>query len=140
MENTQTMKKPESEWHLTNDRPVFIQIMEKLKRDIVTGSYRPGDKLPSVRELAAEAAVNPNTMQRAFSELEREGLVYTKRTNGRFITEDETMIKQLQEKLAREQVDQFFARMEQLGVSRVETLRMLQAAAQENEGQQRESA
>ena len=125
MENTQTMKKPESEWHLTNDRPVFIQIMEKLKRDIVTGSYRPGDKLPSVRELAAEAAVNPNTMQRAFSELEREGLVYTKRTNGRFITEDTAMINNLKSELAQELVTQFLENMQKLGIPQEEALSII---------------
>ncbi len=131
MENTQTMKKPESEWHLTNDRPVFIQIMEKLKRDIVTGSYRPGDKLPSVRELAAEAAVNPNTMQRAFSELEREGLVYTKRTNGRFITEDLSMISQLKEQMALDAISQFLNSMQQLGFSGKETLALLKESLEE---------
>ena len=131
MENTQTMKKPESEWHLTNDRPVFIQIMEKLKRDIVTGSYRPGDKLPSVRELAAEAAVNPNTMQRAFSELEREGLVYTKRTNGRFITEDLYMISQLKEQMALDAISQFLNSMQQLGFSGKETLALLKESLEE---------
>ena len=131
MENTQTMKKPESEWHLTNDRPVFIQIMEKLKRDIVTGSYRPGDKLPSVRELAAEAAVNPNTMQRAFSELERAGLVYTKRTNGRFITEDLSMISQLKEQMALDAISQFLNSMQQLGFSGKETLALLKESLEE---------
>lgn len=131
MENTQTMKKPESEWHLTNDRPVFIQIMEKLKRDIVTGSYRPGDKLPSVRELAAEAAVNPNTMQRAFSELEWEGLVYTKRTNGRFITEDLSMISQLKEQMALDAISQFLNSMQQLGFSGKETLALLKESLEE---------
>jgi len=131
LENTQTMKKPESEWHLTNDRPVFIQIMEKLKRDIVTGSYRPGDKLPSVRELAGEAAVNPNTMQRAFSELEREGLVYTKRTNGRFITEDLSMISQLKEQMALDAISQFLNSMQQLGFSGKETLALLKESLEE---------
>lgn len=131
MENTQTMKKPESEWHLTNDRPVFIQIMEKLRRDIVTGSYRPGDKLPSVRELAGEAAVNPNTMQRAFSELEREGLVYTKRTNGRFITEDLSMISQLKEQMALDAISQFLNSMQQLGFSGKETLALLKESLEE---------
>ncbi|MCI8381369.1 MAG: GntR family transcriptional regulator [Lachnospiraceae bacterium] len=125
------MKKPESEWHLTNDRPVFIQIMEKLKRDIVTGSYRPGDKLPSVRELAGEAAVNPNTMQRAFSELEREGLVYTKRTNGRFITEDLSMISQLKEQMALDAISQFLNSMQQLGFSGKETLALLKESLEE---------
>jgi len=66
--------------------------MERIQHDIISGTYKPGDKLPSVRELAMEASVNPNTMQKALSELERIGLVHSRRTSGRFITEDETMI------------------------------------------------
>lgn len=131
MESTQNKKPTADKWHLTSDRPVFIQIMEKLKRDIVTGSYRPGDKLPSVRELAAEAAVNPNTMQRAFSELEREGLVYTKRTNGRFITEDLSMISQLKEQMALDAISQFLNSMQQLGFSGKETLALLKESLEE---------
>lgn len=131
MEVAQSTKNPASKWHLTNDRPVFIQIMEKLKRDIVTGFYRPGDKLPSVRDLASEAAVNPNTMQRAFSELEREGLVYTKRTNGRFITEDTAMISQLKEEMALDAISQFLNSMRQLGFSGQETLSLLEESLKE---------
>lgn len=131
MENTQTIETPKQEWHLTSDRPVFIQIMEKLKRDIVTGIYKPGDKLPSVRDLAGEAAVNPNTMQRAFSELEREGLVYTKRTNGRFITEDLSMISQLKEQMALDAISQFLNSMQQLGFSGKETLALLKESLEE---------
>lgn len=129
MEGTQTTKK---EWSLTTDRPVFIQIMEILKRDIVTGVYAPGDKLPSVRDLAGEAAVNPNTMQRAFSELEREGLVYTKRTNGRFITEDTAMITQLKEQMAIDAITQFLDSMQQLGFSGKETLALLKDTLKED--------
>lgn len=125
MEKTQDTNIPKNEWHLTSDRPVFIQIMEKLKLDIVTGVYLPGDKLPSVRDLASEAAVNPNTMQRAFSELEREGLVYTQRTNGRFITEDATMINQLKEQMALNAITQFLQSMQQLGFSTEETKKLL---------------
>lgn len=131
MENTQTIETTKQEWHLTSDRPVFIQIMEKLKRDIVTGIYKPGDKLPSVRDLAGEAAVNPNTMQRAFSELEREGLVYTKRTNGRFITEDMAMISQLKEEMALDAISQFLNSMQQLGFSTQETLTLLKESLKE---------
>lgn len=131
MENTRTIETPKQEWHLTSDRPVFIQIMEKLKRDIVTGIYKPGDKLPSVRDLAGEAAVNPNTMQRAFSELEREGLVYTKRTNGRFITEDMAMISQLKEEMALDAISQFLNSMQQLGFSTQETLTLLKESLKE---------
>ena len=73
-------------WELDNDRPIYLQLMERIQQDIVSGIYKPGDRLPSVRDLAVEAAVNPNTMQKALSELERSGLVYSQRTSGRFIT------------------------------------------------------
>ena len=84
-------------WELDNDRPIYLQLMERIQRDIISGVYKPGDKLPSVRDLAVEAAVNPNTMQKALSELERSGLVYAQRTSGRFITEDEAMLKKMKQ-------------------------------------------
>ena len=87
-------------WNLDSDRPIFIQIIEKIQMDIISGQYAPGDKLPSVRELAQEASVNPNTMQKALSELERTGLVYSQRTSGRYITEDTAMIAELKSTLA----------------------------------------
>lgn len=102
-------------WDLSNDRPIYLQLMERIQQDIVSGFYSPGDRLPSVRELALEAAVNPNTMQKALSELERSGLVYSQRTSGRFITEDETMLKQLKSQLAEEHIRDFFEKMRQLG-------------------------
>ncbi len=131
MENTRNTKQSVNEWKLTSDRPVFIQIMEKLKQDIVTGLYSPGDKLPSVRDLAGEAAVNPNTMQRAFSELEREGLVYTQRTNGRFITEDLNLINQLKEQMALDAITSFLSSMQQLGFSKKETLALIEETLEE---------
>ena len=91
-------------WNLDNDRPIYLQIIERISMDIVSGVYRAGDKLPSVRELAASAAVNPNTMQKALSELERSGLVYTQRTSGRYITEDTGLIQEVRLKLAEEQI------------------------------------
>ena len=118
-------------WNLTSDRPVFVQIIERLKLDIITGSYHPGDKLPSVRDLANEAAVNPNTMQRAFAELEREGLVYTMRTNGRFITEDQTMIEQLKEQMAISTIAEFLNHMEELGFKKEETIKLVEEAIKE---------
>lgn len=118
-------------WNLTSDRPVFVQIIERLKLDIITGSYHPGDKLPSVRDLANEAAVNPNTMQRAFAELEREGLVYTMRTNGRFITEDQTMIEQLKEQMAISTIAEFLHHMEELGFKKEETIKLVEDAIKE---------
>ena len=112
-------------WNLTSDRPIFIQIIEKIQMDIISGIYRPGDKLPSVRELAAEASVNPNTMQKALSELERTGLVYSQRTSGRFITEDNTMIDTLKGELAKEIISQFLENMQRLGFKKEEAVSLM---------------
>ena len=112
-------------WNLDSDRPIFIQILERIRVDIISGKYQPGDKLPSVRELAAEAAVNPNTMQRAFAELERTGLVYSKRTSGRFITEDREMIEELIADLAKEKIQMFLASMAQLGYDKEQTIALM---------------
>lgn len=113
-------------WELDNDRPIYLQLMDRIRQDIIAGLYKPGDKLPSVRELALIASVNPNTMQKALSELEREGLVYSQRTSGRFITEDEKMLKQLKDELAFEQIRKFFEQMRQLGFQEEETLTLIQ--------------
>lgn len=112
-------------WNLNSDRPIFMQLMEIIQLDIISGKYAPGDKLPSVRDLASEAAVNPNTMQKALSELERSGLVYTQRTSGRFITEDQTMIEQLKKSLAKEKIEQFLENMKQLGFQNEETITLI---------------
>ncbi|MCI8893814.1 MAG: GntR family transcriptional regulator [Lachnospiraceae bacterium] len=112
-------------WNLNSDRPIFLQIIEKIQLDIVSGVYQSGDKLPSVRELAQEASVNPNTMQKALSELERTGLVYSQRTSGRFITEDNAMIQQLKADLAEEIIREFLDHMKKLGFRREETIRLM---------------
>lgn len=112
-------------WDLNSDRPIFIQIIEKIQMDIISGRYRPGDKLPSVRELAGEASVNPNTMQKALSELERTGLVYAQRTSGRYITEDTAMIGHLKETLAEGIISDFLVNMEKLGFQREEAFALL---------------
>lgn len=117
-------------WTLDTDRPIYLQLMERIQRDIIAGVYQPGDKLPSVRDLALEAAVNPNTMQKALSELERSGLVYSQRTSGRFITEDTEMLTQMKKKLATEHIQEFFQKMEQLGFSRAELLTLVAKAAE----------
>ncbi|MEG0962962.1 MAG: GntR family transcriptional regulator [Lachnospiraceae bacterium] len=112
-------------WNLTSDRPIFIQIIEKIQLDIIAGVYQPGDKIPSVRELAAAASVNPNTMQKALSELERTGLVYSQRTSGRFITEDIEMIDTLKSELAQELITQFLEHMHQLGFHNEDTILLI---------------
>ena len=118
-------------WNLDSDRPIYLQLMERIQHDIISGTYKPGDKLPSVRELAMEASVNPNTMQKALSELERIGLVHSRRTSGRFITEDETMIKQLKTETATEHIREFLKSMEYIGFTRPEILELVQDTMKE---------
>ena len=113
-------------WNLDDSRPIYLQLMERIQHDIISGVYQPGDKLPSVRDLALDAAVNPNTMQKALSELERDGLVHSRRTSGRFITEDETMLKNLRDELASRHIQDFMEKMKQLGFQEKETLEKLQ--------------
>lgn len=112
-------------WDLNSDRPIFIQLIEKIQIDIISGKYAPGDKLPSVREVAQKASVNPNTMQKALAELERTGLVYSQRTSGRFITEDIGMIEQLKTELAEKVITEFLGDMQKLGYQKKETLSFL---------------
>ena len=113
-------------WNLDDDRPIYLQLMERIQHDIISGVYKPGDKIPSVRDLALDAAVNPNTMQKALSELERAGLVYSQRTSGRFITEDEQMIKKMKMNLASDHIRHFFEQMRHLGFTDSETLEMIE--------------
>ena len=103
-----------------DSRPIWQQLSEQIRRRIVTGEYAPGSRLPSVRDLAAEAGVNPNTMQRAMAQLEGEGLLTTNRTAGRTVTEDEVVLRQLRQRLARERLEAYFRDMEQLGFDRGE--------------------
>ncbi len=112
-------------WDLDSDRPIYAQLVERIQMQIVSGQYPPGGKLPSVRDLAAVAAVNPNTMQKAFAELERSGLIITQRTNGRTVTEDEEMIRQIKAELAKEHVDAFFIKMKKLGYTEQEAVELL---------------
>lgn len=120
-------------WNLDSSRPIYAQIAEQVRLDIVSGLYQPGTKLPSVRELASQAKVNPNTMQKALAELERTGLVYSMRTSGRFITEDEEMIKELKENLAAEQIREFLERMSCMGFGPQDTLQLIEKMMKEEQ-------
>ena len=122
-------------WNLTSDRPIFLQIIEIMQLSIVSGKYAPGDKLPSVRELATDAAVNPNTMQKALQELERSGLVYSKRTSGRFITENLNMIEEIKSTLAREKIETFLQSMKSLGFDREETISLMKQTFENMKGE-----
>lgn len=109
-------------WDLDSDRPIFAQLAERIQMQIVSGYYPPGGKLPSVRELATVAAVNPNTMQKAFAELERSGLIITQRTNGRTVTEETELIQSIKSVLAKEHIEDFFSKMKELGYTRREVI------------------
>lgn len=118
-------------WDLDENRPIYLQLMEKIQQDIISGIYQAGDRLPSVRELALDASVNPNTMQKALSELERKGLVYSQRTSGRFITEDKSMLIQLKTELATSHIREFLTTMKQLGFPPEETLALIKETIKE---------
>lgn len=120
-------------WTLDSSRPIYAQIVERVQLEIISGHYSPGDKLPSVRDLAGNAGVNPNTMQKALSELERSGLVHSLRTSGRFITEDTDMIKKMREDLASIQIKEFLDKMRQMGFNRNETIELMQKIMKEVE-------
>lgn len=107
-------------WNIEPDRPVYIQLIEQFKYRIVSGEYKAGERIPAVRELAAEAAVNPNTMQKALAELERLNLMYSQRTSGRFITQDEELIKGLKQEIAKDQMKTFIANMAAIGFGKKE--------------------
>ena len=120
-------------WNLDSSRPIYAQIIEKVSLDIVSGKYQTGDKLPSVRDLAAQAGVNPNTMQKALSELERENLVHSARTSGRFITEDKDMIEKMREELASTQIKDFLDKMSKMGFDYNKTIALLEKLGKENQ-------
>lgn len=112
-------------WDLSSDRPIYTQLIEQIELKICSGIYQPGSKMPSVRDLAAEAAVNPNTMQRALSELENAGLLYSQRTTGRFVTEDINLIKETRAKISQEHIHQFLNKMSELGFNNEEIIEIL---------------
>ena len=113
-------------WEFHNDRPIYTQIIEHMKLFIVSGEVPAGSKLPSVRELAEEAEVNPNTMQKALSELERIGLMHANRTSGRFITENEAVILNIKQELAEESIHSFLQNMNKIGYDKTQTISLIE--------------
>lgn len=114
------------DWHITDGRPVWLQLKEQLAMGILTGAYPPGSRLPSVRELAIDAGVNPNTMQRALMELERDGLAYSMGTTGRVVTQELKTINQLREQSAKSVVGRYLESMKQLGYTTAEAVKVLE--------------
>lgn len=118
-------------WNLDSSRPIYTQIVERIQLDIIAGKFQPGARLPSVRDFASEAGVNPNTMQKALAELEREDLVHSERTSGRFITEDTAMIEKMREELATTQIRDFFEKMRQMGFDTEKTIALIERIMKE---------
>lgn len=118
-------------WQLNDSTPIYLQLIEHLKTQIISAEYAAGEKLPSVRELAQMAAVNPNTMQRALAELETVGLVTTQRTAGRFVTQDEEKLAQMKLAVARDIMGNFLLSMGNLGNSPQMSVAMLQKYMEE---------
>mgnify|MGYP000410644444 FL=1 len=121
------------DWSFRNDQPIYSQLIQRLTEAIISGVYAPGEKLPSVRELALEAGVNPNTVQRSLTELEREGLVFSQRTAGRFVTENENMIVNAKLRIADERVSEFLRSMKTLGCGRQEIISLIEGAKEDEE-------
>ncbi len=119
------------EWTFSADLPIYSQLVAQIKLAIVSGVYLPGERLAPVRELAMDAGVNPNTMQRALQELEREGMVYTQRTSGRFVTEDTKVIESAKKLLAEREIKSFLAQMTRLGYPKEEIVSLLKASIEE---------
>jgi GntR family transcriptional regulator len=115
-----------------NDKtPIYLQIMDLIKMDIVTGTLKSKDKLPSVREMAMTLKVNPNTLQRAYQELERLGVVYTQRGTGTFVGEEENMVEDLKKEMAKEVIDSFILRMKSLGFTDNEIIKSVSSETME---------
>ena len=114
------------EIYFDNERPIYIQLVEKMKIDIVSGKYQPGDKIMSIRDLAMYYKVNPNTLQRALADLEKDGLIYTERTNGKYVTKETACIDHIKQELANDKMTKYIADMQNLGISPQESINMLQ--------------
>ena len=114
------------QWKFDGNAPIYTQLVDQMKLGIVSGEWIPGQRIPAVRELAVDAGVNPNTMQRALQELERQGLMFSQRTSGRFVTEDRDMIENAKRTLANRHISAFIRQMQALGYTRQEIVAMLE--------------
>jgi DNA-binding transcriptional regulator YhcF (GntR family) len=125
-------KEDKVEFNFDNERPIYIQLVELIRIEIVSGKFKKGERIPSVRELALMMKVNPNTMQKALNELENQKLIYTERTNGKFVTEDEELIENVKKELAKEKVNNYLDSMNSIGISFEESLKYLQELGGKN--------
>lgn len=120
-----------------NNMPIYIQIMNYVKKQIITGKLNPGDKIESVRDLALELQINPNTIQRTFQELEREGIVETRRGLGRFVTSEESTIMLIKKEMAGELLERFVQGMKELGFEKEDIVAIVKDAVKDGEADSR---
>ena len=109
-------------WKFNSNKPIYCQIVDVLVKDIVSGKYKIGEKLPSVRDLSLEAGVNPNTVQRAYMDVEQKGIIYTKRGEGRYVCEDYNIIENQGNQSLNTAIDDFVQNLRELGFSDTEIL------------------
>lgn len=117
-----------------SDKPIYLQVVEEVKLKILCGELRPGDKLESVREMASRLAVNPNTIQRAFLELERQGFIVTQRAVGRFVSDNQEFIEKIKRQRIQETIQQFMDEMARYGVNPKELIAYLIEQEDKHEG------
>jgi len=115
-------------WEFSNDKPIYVQVSDQIVSGILTGVYKMGEKLPSVREFAVLAAVNPNTVQKALSELESVGLIETQRNTGKYVTQEGSNIEMARKKRGELLAGEFLKNMAALGYSEEQTIRLLEEA------------
>lgn len=122
-------------WEFKDDRAIYLQLIEQIQLRIISGLYKIGGRLPSVREMASEARVNPNTMQKALSKLEKIGIIRSQGTSGRFITDDIKKVEQLKKYLADQEAQKFMKNMESIGFNKKESIKILQELGEGNKNE-----
>lgn len=119
-------------WNFNTTEPIYIQLIDQIKRRIISGAYKPGEKIPTSREIATSAKVNPNTVQKAFLLLEQDDLIVTDRTVGRFVTDNSEKIKAAKDEFAKKLILRFLEEMNSLGYSDDEILKILKRRTHES--------
>ena len=109
-----------------NERPIYMQLVEQLKIWIISGKIEPGDRIPSIREMAIGLKINPNTIQKGLVELENQGFIYTERTNGKYVTNDSELIEKLKDEYAMTLAKSYFQGMKRIGLGKADSIKYLE--------------
>ncbi len=117
-------------WSFTSDKPVYIQIAQRITASVLSGEYKAGEQIPTVRQLALEAAVNPNTVQHAFAQLEKEGIIVSQGTVGRYVTEDETIIEESRQRIIEQMIKGFAEKIAKVSEDKEQIIKMVEEALQ----------